>query len=148
MTKHGDKELHLFKWRYLISPFVTKLAVMCVHLQFESNMAWRSCFSDSFARKVWEELHVYTILRLRFQVRFSYAVDFRTGKCSAVAPCDKIPTLWFMCPVCETERENTDRTLWNTRSGRGYGLFVQQTGWCVSDIMFLLISVARIMNGS
>lgn len=70
-------------------------------------MALRSCFSNSFARKVWEKLHVYTILCLRVQVSLSYALDFRIGKCSAATTRDKLPTPWFLCLLCETERGNT-----------------------------------------
>jgi hypothetical protein len=61
-----------------------------------NNITLRSCFSDSFARKVWEKLHVDTILCLRFEVRFSYAIDFRIGQCSAVTTRDKLSTLWFL----------------------------------------------------
>ena len=80
-------------------------------------MASRSCFSDSFARKVWEKINVYTILCLKFEVRFSYALDFRVGKSSAVATRDKLPTPWFLCLVYETERGNTishtlENSLW------------------------------------
>jgi hypothetical protein len=80
-------------------------------------MALRSCFSNSLARKGWEKLHVYMILCLRFEVRFSYALDFRTGKCSVLATRDKLPTLWFLFLVCETERGNTgsfslENSLW------------------------------------
>lgn len=69
-------------------------------------------FSDSFARKVWEKVHVYTILCLRVKVRFSYTLDFGIGKCSAVATRDKFPTSWFLCVwYVKLKEEKLDRTI-------------------------------------
>ena len=148
MTKHSDKEHYRFKLRYLVSPVLTRFAVSCLHLLFEAYMTSRSCFTDSFCQECLGETSRMHDFAPKVSGQISTCIGFsRTGKCSVVATRDWLPTSWFLCLVCETE-EALDRTVWRTRCGRGYGSFVQQTMWCVSDTMFLLIPVARIMTES